>query len=363
MEDILRKLVAIRTVSGDAEAMHELLDYVDGFVAQRGMYVKRFTWNGYESLVATVKPGIKKPTVMLMAHADVVPADDMMFTMQEKNGTYIGRGVLDMKFAIATYLQIIDDIQADLQDYDIGLMITPDEEVGGRNGVAMLVNEGYIPKVCILPDGGDNWQVQTASKGMLLYEISVLGRSAHGSRPWLGDNALVKLLSVLDEIAALFPKHPHPDTNTISLNGITGGKAYSQIPSTATMNLDIRAINAVEYARIHSAVMRICENTDAACTVISDGVPTNYQLDDPYIAPYAALVTEITGIPMRGFTAMGASDARYYVPYGVPCILTYPTGGNLHASGEWIDVKATQQFKIIIKRYLDAIARHHDFTK
>src|ERR1051326_2061023 len=137
-EDILRKLIAFPTVSGDAEAMHQLLEYVSSFVTQRGMHVVWFKSNGFESIVATVKEGHKTPKVMLGAHADVVPAEAAMFTLRQEEGKYIGRGVLDMKFALASYLQIIDDIKDDLDAYDIGLMVTSDEEVGGLDGVAKL---------------------------------------------------------------------------------------------------------------------------------------------------------------------------------------------------------------------------------
>ncbi len=357
MEDILKKLVSFRTISGNAVEMHALLDYVDNFVSQRGMCVQRYVWNGFESLVATVRPDNKTPTVMLAAHADVVHATDDMFTMRTMDGKHIGRGVLDMKFAIAAYLQIIDSIQPILQNYDIGLMITSDEELGGSNGVAKLVDLGYIPKVCILPDGGDNWQVQTSSKGLLIYEISTTGKTAHGARPWLGDNALIKLISLLDEIASLFPKYPHSGTNTISLNGMSGGEALSQIPGFAKMIIDIRTTDSYQYAKAHEAVLRICARHKAVCTVMAEGAPTRYELNNPFIAPYAQLVTEITGIPMRGFSATGSSDARYYVPYGIPCILSYPNGGNLHCSDEWIEAAALQQFKTIIRRYLDKVAK------
>src|ERR1043166_9191828 len=99
MEDILRKLVAFPTVTGDQTAAHEAIDYIAGFLTARGMHLERFDSNGYESVIATVRPGHKNPKVLLAAHLDVVPAPDEMFGMRLKDGKYIGRGVLDMKFA------------------------------------------------------------------------------------------------------------------------------------------------------------------------------------------------------------------------------------------------------------------------
>ncbi len=357
MEEILRKLISYRTVSGDADAMRQLLDFVADYVTQRGMHVQRYEWNGYESLIATVLPGNKTPKVMLAAHADVVPADEPMFTMRTEDGKHIGRGVLDMKFAIAAYLQIINDIQNDLGRYDIGLMLTSDEEMGGDNGVAKLLDEGYLPQVFVLPDGGDNWQVQTGSKGILLYEISLVGKSAHGSRPWLGDNALLKLIAVLDEIAAMFPRHPQPDTSTISLTQMTGGQAPNQIPGTARMTIDVRAAGSEEYRRIASGINAICRQHDARCKLVSEGAPTSFSLKDPLIAPFVRHITDVTGIPVEGFYAPAASDARFVVPYGIPCILAYPTGGGHHGPEEWIDSIACQQFAVITRRYLDEVAK------
>jgi len=357
MEDILRTLIAFRTVSGDKQAADDCLRYCADFLAAHGMHIRRFEWNGFPSLVATTRAGSKTPRVMLAAHLDVVPAEAADFTLQKQDGVYLGRGVLDMKFAVAAYLQTVQDLGTDLRNYDFGIMLTTDEEVGGRDGVARLVDEGYIPGVCVLPDGGDNWNIQTASKGFLAFAISTEGKAAHGSRPWQGDNAITKLLGILDEIATLFPRIPDSDSNTISLNRITGGEAMNQVPSSATMSVDIRTINRSEHNRLFDAVTSICHKHGATYQHISDATPTSFDLQDPLIAPFADLVTKRTGVPQRGFRALGSSDVRFYVPFGVPCISVYPTGGHHHATGEWLDEQALSDFQAILADYLELTAR------
>jgi len=289
--------------------------------------------------------------------SDVTPAPPEAFNLKSRNGRYYGRGVLDMKFALASYLQIIDEIQDDLQSYDLGLMVTTDEENGGRDGTAKLVDEGYIPQVCVLPDGGDNWQIQTAAKGMWAFEVSATGRTAHGSRPWLGDNALDKLLAGLNEIRAIFPKHLHPDTNTITLSQMRGGDgALNQVPHSASMMIDIRTINAKEHARIYEEVERICRKRKLSQRHISDGAPSECSLTDPYIAPFVKLVEKEVGITVHGYHALGSSDIRFFVPFGVPCISVYPLGGNIHADDEWINIRAFGQFKAVTRQYLEKVA-------
>jgi acetylornithine deacetylase/succinyl-diaminopimelate desuccinylase-like protein len=356
MEEILRKLVAFPTVTGDSAAMHDLLTYVADFLVERGMHVEWFESNGFESIVATTKAGVKTPRVMLGAHADVVHAESDMFNLRVANSTYIGRGAYDMKFAIAAYMQIVEELRAEIDEYDFAIMLTSDEEFGGADGVLKLIDEGYLPEVCILPDGGDNWQIQTGSRGIQLYEISYAGRAAHGARPWLGDNALDKLVTIYDEIRGLFHDHPHPDISTVSLTRITGGDAPNQIPALASMTIDVRPAGSRDYQHLAEEIRRICSKHNATCRLISEGAPTAFSLEDPYIAPYVALVQQVTGTKVKGFFAPAASDARHYVPYGVPVISVYPTGGDHHGPHEWISINGCKDFKLITKKYLQEMA-------
>lgn len=356
MEKILAKLISFPTVTGDSQAAHELIEYVTDFVRTRGMHVERYMANGYESLVATTKPDDKKPTVMLAAHGDVVKAPDELFELRKEDDRLVGRGVLDMKAALAAYLQIIDEIQGNLQDYSLGLMITMDEEIGGTNSMPQLVAEGYRPKVCILPDGGDNWQIQVASKGVLLYKVTAYGRSSHSSRHWEGDNALKKLLPVLPKLEALFPSQSE-DTNTMSLNNISGGSVFTQVPNRAQAIFDIRTLNAVEHRRIQKAIQQICAENDVECTLEASGDPTSFDLQDPYIAPFVTLIEEVTGVKVQGVRTLATNDARFLAPFHIPCISFYPKGGGHHSPIEWIDMQAFDQLKVIIQSYVEQTAK------
>lgn len=355
MEEILRKLVAFPTVTGDSQSAHELMDYVAGFVTQRGMHVERYIANGYESLVATTRPYDKTPTVMLAAHADVVAAPEALFAMRRDGDRLYGRGVLDMKFALASYLQIIDELGNDLHRYRLGLMVTSDEETGGRDTMPMLMAEGYRPKVCILPDGGDNWQVQRASKGILVYTISAYGTSVHSSRHWQGDNALTKLLTIIPDLEALFPNQG-PDSNTISINRIKAGHALTQVPNKASMTLDIRSLDENEYVRLQNELHQLCERYGFEYKLEAEGEPTYFDFNNPYIDGYIRLIESVVGIKVNGSLTLGTNDARFMAPFGIPCISFYPTGGGLHSAEEWISHRAFQQFKDITAEYVKLTA-------
>jgi succinyl-diaminopimelate desuccinylase len=356
MEEILRKLVAFRTITGDETAAHQALDYVSSFVTERGIHVARYDSNGFESLVATVQPGSKTPKVLLAAHIDVVPAPDELFTLREESKKFYGRGVFDMKCAIAAYLQIVDDLKDHLNDYDFGIMITSDEECGGKNGIENLVKEGYMPKVCILPDGGDDWQIQLHSKGFMYLKITTQGKPAHGSRPWLGHNANLALLNIIHEAQALFPDAA-PETNTLNLGIINGGGAINQVADYAEASLDVRVISEPERARLLKALEQICAKHGGELTIDLNGAVGEFSLQNEYIAPFAKLITEITGVTVTGSRTLGSNDTRYFAAQNVPCISFYPTGGGHHGPDEWLDQKGFEQMHTIIKSYLEKIAK------
>jgi succinyl-diaminopimelate desuccinylase len=355
MEDILRKLISFQTITGNSQAAHELIEYVTDFVRKRGMHVERYISNGYESLVATSKPGDKQPTVMLAAHGDVVKAADGQFELRKEDGKLIGRGVMDMKCAMAAYLQVIDDIKDNIQDYSLGLMVTMDEEIGGNNSMPQLVAEGYRPKVCVLPDGGDNWQVQVASKGVLSYRLTAYGRSAHSSRHWEGDNALKKLLPILPKLEGLFPNQGR-ETNTLSVNGVNGGSAFTQVPNKAHAFLDVRTLDEAEHVRLQKTIPQLCEENGIECVLEASGHPTHFDLHDPYIEPFVKLIEQETRIEVRGVKTLATNDARFLVPHGIPCISFYPKGGGHHSPVEWIEAKAFEQLGTIIRKYVEQMA-------
>lgn len=356
MENILKKLVAFPTVTGDKNASHEAIDYIAGFLVERGMHVERFDSNGYESLVASVRLGQKQPKVMLAAHLDVVSAPEELFNVRQENGRFYGRGVLDMKFAIAAYMQFVDDIQDHLADYGFGILVTTDEETGGYDGVKALIKEGYLPQVCVLPDGGDNWQVQVHGKGFLRLKMASHGKAAHGSRPWLGKSAFEPLLKALHETESLFPENT-AQSNTYNLCHMTGGNTGNQVADYAEALLDFRLKSKQEMNRIQQATQAICDKYGVELHIQLVGSPVEFSLKNPYIAPFVRHITDVTGIAVKGSHTLGSSDARYFSEVDVPCVSLYPAGGGHHGNEEWLSEEGFYQFKEVLDRYMNEIAR------
>ena len=69
------------------------------------------------------------------------------------------------------------------------------------------------------------------------------GTSAHGSTPWIGDNAVVKAIDVFRQIESLpFARESSDlfDRPSINLGRIAGGDAINRVPDSCVIDVDIR---------------------------------------------------------------------------------------------------------------------------
>lgn len=345
--------MAFRTVTGEQQAASACLDYVDDYLSARGMHVSRSESNGFPSLVATTRKS-KAPKLMLQAHIDVVSAPDDCYKLHEKRGRLMGRGVFDMKFAAAIFMKITDDLQGTLTDHDFGIMLTSDEEVGGADGVKALLNDGYKPAVCLLPDAGDDWRIETSHKGCWTVRVRAGGMAAHGSRPWEGENAIDRLVDMLSETRKLF-EGQHADTDTLSINEIVGGSATNQVADKAQATLDIRFVSEASYGRIHKKVNAIAKRHGVLLEDIRNIRISTTDVAHPLVASFLKVAKQIHGRPLNQVRSLGTSDAYYFADMGIPVILVRPGGGSAHGDGEWIDKEGLEKYYRVVKAYVEEV--------
>lgn len=359
MDVILRDLIAIPSVTGDEAASKQVINYGARFLKKRGMKVEQFAKNGFHSLVTTTK-NTKKPKVMLAAHLDVVAAPSAMFNLRLEDGRYYGRGVWDMKFAAALYLRLVNELQDTLSEYDFGIMLTTDEEMFGDYGTGLIINDqGYRPEVCILPDAIAPWHIQTSAKGCYFGEVKVLGISAHGSRPWEGDSASIKLIHILQEITELFKDAQQPDTITLNIGILqAGGTSINQIPDNASAALDIRFVKQQDFDTVIAQIEDICARGGGTLkTIGSLRRAVQCDLQHPLVRSFLRQVQLQHGSLPPSIATHGTSDARYFPELNIPCILISPKGGGYHGNDEWLDQADYYTYYQVLREYIEDVAR------
>ena len=101
-----------------------------------------------------------------------------------------------MKGALAALICAVHD--ATLQDaVRVRLICVPDEESENveNRSTDVLVKEGIDADFAITGEP-TNLHIGVQAKGVLALRLEVVGTAAHGSTPWLGDNAILKAATV-----------------------------------------------------------------------------------------------------------------------------------------------------------------------
>jgi succinyl-diaminopimelate desuccinylase len=354
--ELLGRLTAMRTLTHDLPANDRAITFIQEFLEERGMHTQRFEQHGYHSLLATTQPGCTAPTVLLSGHIDIVPTELDDYQLSVDGDKLRGRGVADMKFAIAGYLELVDTLQDQLHELDFGICITSDEEIGGRNGTGALVKKlGLAPNVVIVPDGGENWKIETFSKGVQWIKLRANGKSAHASRPWEGKNAISPLLAAIRDIEAMIPASSNRRATTLSVGTIAGGSSGNQVPAAAGAMLDIRYGSQAEFEQLFPKIKTVAARHNVEAISVADGPPTTNDPKDPYIRRFRELIIAAGKKPGTSYS-YGATDGRYFSALGIPTIIVSPESGGRHTKNEWLSLSGFETFRKILHQYVTQVA-------
>lgn len=364
LTNYLSTLVAMPTQTADKEENKKAIDWVEKQLTPLGLHIKRHSFNGYSTLVATTQP-TQTPDLFLVAHIDVVPASLDLFAAVIDNEKLFGRGVYDMKMAIACYLLLFKELERELNKLNIGLMITSDEEVGGMNGVKQLLDLGYSSKIAFLPDGGFNWNFEEEAKGVLQLCLTAKGKAAHSSRPELGESALLALLPALQKIQTFFDlKRESCDAYypTCNLGVLRAGEVVNQVPDCAQAHLDIRYPFSFKRDALFADLLNLIEEHPLLeVKVTAEGSSHQVDLELPPFLLFKRLAKELHGIEVGKMRSSGASDARFFGEKNIPVLVIAPRGGEIHSQKEWIDLKDLTRFYIVLKEWVIELKSNNFF--
>ena len=209
------------------EGMQAAAAFVYGWLEARDVEVKGETHNGRPVLAATVGAA-QGPTVVLHGHLDVVPGNQDQFTPRVEGDRLIGRGAYDMKGGLAAMMCAVREL-ADQDAVKVHFVCVSDEESDEQKHRAsdFVVEKGYVGDFAITGEPTD-LRIGIQAKGVLGLRLEVRGRSAHGSTPWLGDNAVLKAVDTFRAIESMpFTRASSElfDRPSISLGRIIGGDA------------------------------------------------------------------------------------------------------------------------------------------
>ena len=358
---ITSDLIKIPSTKDNKKARRAVIKYVREYFKDSQVYTKEIEHNDVYSIVITLKKE-KSPFLLFNGHLDVVPGKDKQFKPFVRKNKLYGRGSGDMKGGVAIMIMVLKELAKRKKKVSVGLLLTTDEEVGGANGVGYLVKkQGYGANLVIVPDGGKNLQeIILKQKGILHIKIMAHGIATHGSRPFLGENAIEKLLLYYRNIQEIIPPITKREwKNTFNVGKIIGGKGINMVPDYAEMFLDIRTTKQGEKERLLAKIKKIVGNKNVE--IIAEGEPFIQSKTNPLVKMYVKVAIEVMGVKPSFGQVEGASDGRFFSAKGIPTIITKINCRNIHGDDEWIDISQMELFYNILIQMVKKLNSEENF--
>ena len=341
---ILDRLISFKSVTPQGlDALEFIADYLKPL--------------GFKCLIKTFGPkdevanlyavrGNQAPNICFAGHVDVVPplnedlwqSDPFKMTIKDDN-IVVGRGVVDMKGAIACALAAVEKFIREYEDHNgsISFLLTTDEEGDGTYGLQKMLE--YIkdtqPKIdfCILGEPttrrniGDT--IKIGRRGSINFDLKIKGKQGHVAYPDKAINPMpikTKILydlvtNKLDDGTEFFQSSNLEITSMEGVNLVT-----NIIPESVKVKFNIRFNDHHTPQTLIDRVTGVIEQYSSA-----------YELHNtcsslPFIQAYskqmqcfADLVQQETNIKPDIETNGGTSDARFIhryaqvVEFGLNC--------------------------------------------
>ena len=251
---LVSQLIAVRSVNPglvpDAEGEKGMAEFCSQWLGDRGFEVHRLEkHSGRPSIVAIARGTGGGRSLKLNGHLNTVGVasyEGDSFEPQARNGKLYGRGAFDMKGGIAA--MVIAAVRATSRGPlrgDVIVACVCDEENSSYGTEEVLEHVTADAAVITEPS---HLEVTLAHKGFALFDVEIVGRTAHGSQPELGIDAIAKAghfliaLEQLGQRLAEGPRHPLLGTGAVRASLIHGGEELFTIPAHCRVTVERRTV-------------------------------------------------------------------------------------------------------------------------
>jgi acetylornithine deacetylase len=302
-------------------------------------------------------PKTEAPKLLLLAHMDTVSAQGMKkpFAATLKDGAIHGRGACDDKGPFSTAFAVLTGLRRQKVplNYDVTFVGTVDEECS-MSGAAMFAKSSGDYDLCVAlePTG---LQLINAHKGVYRFQVITKGKAAHSSAPERGDNAIVKMHSIMGDLLAYGEKiaqQSDPDLGNASLamTQINGGTVINIIPDKCTLSVDIRLLPLQGPKQTGSELKKLVGDRGAIRKIFATKA-IHSSLEEQEIQLFQKSI-QTAGFSAQAATAAYATDCSKLTRKG-PCVVWGP--GHIeqaHKPEEYIEISQIEGACRILTHYL-----------
>ncbi len=358
--DLLDALVRIDSanpsLSDGAPGEAEIATYVADWARAAGLGVEVLERvPGRPSVLVRGGRAVGGRRLLLCGHLDTVGLagmDEPLIPRVEDDRLY-ARGAYDMKAGLAAALVACRDAVAAGIAGEVVVAAVADEEhasIGVQEVLAHLTGTTFDAAVVTEPT---ELAVATGHRGFVWTDVTVTGVAAHGSRPHLGVDAILKtgpLLAAFADLDRELATRPHPFLGPGNLHGslIAGGTEESTIPDRCVFTVERRTLPGETVATVEADVDALLQRARAAdpdlvvsarTTLARD--PFETPADATIVTSLSAASAAVSGRVAESVPVSYWADSAFIAAAGIPTLLYGPDGDGAHADVEWVSLSGT----------------------
>jgi len=355
--EFLRELIKINTTNPPGLEMalaqyisnvlnsHGIISHTDDLGEKRG------------NVIGRISGSKERQALLFNGHLDVVPPGEISWKYDPfagviEAGKMYGRGTSDMKGGLAAIVMaacLIAEAGIALKG-DLLIAGTAGEEVDSL-GAFNLVEKGYLQDVgaAVIAEPSD-LKIFSATKGALWMEFTTTGKTAHGSMPQYGNNAILQmnaLISKLNSYQFQYETHSLLGGPTMNIATIRGGVKTNVVPDSCVLTVDIRTVPGQEHQKIIDDMESIMQELEheiegfqGSLKVTNNRSAVETEADSPFIQLGVKTAKEVLGLDLVPCGVNYYTDASVFVPaLGIPTIIFGPGDEKLaHQPNEYVEI-------------------------
>jgi len=369
---LLRELIALPSVNPaflagapDLTGEKRVADFLAFNADREGLEIEfQEVFPGRSNLLVRLTPpgGKALRSILLAPHLDTVGGTPGQFIPALKNGRLSGRGACDTKGSVAAMFSALLAVASSglrPKETEIVFAGLVDEE-NGQTGSRKLAASGFKADLAIVGEP-TRLDVITAHKGDLWLRLETRGRSAHGSVPHLGRNAVHTAARVVELLETTYAtqlkrrRHPLLGHGTVNVGAIRGGVQANIVPDECSAIIDRRTLpgetessvcrELAALFRSHKLAVKIHDTKGAPCD------PLETDPDHPLVRQFLRSAGKRCTKGVAFFC-----DAAPLAAAGTPAIVFGP--GDLaqaHTADEWIAVESLDRGTAVLTRFLRSL--------
>ncbi|MFX0168772.1 MAG: M20/M25/M40 family metallo-hydrolase [Candidatus Hodarchaeota archaeon] len=382
--NLLRKLVEINTtVTSDTRMGYAECSEIIRLEAQRlglGTEVldgRDVTIDGESRPNVLVSlDGTSDVDVLLVTHLDVVPADPAKwktppFQLRVTKDRAYGRGAADDKSNIVAALSAMRELAKGEPEVNIKLIITVDEEIGGRAGIGYLFDDiGIEGDAGVVIDSAPNY-ISVGASGALWGQLIIKGQGGHSGHPEQADNAIYRATAYIEKLKGYHtrvskirsglnapPEGPFPKVHgRFTVTMIQAGEKENVIPAECEIRFDRRLIPEEDPKKAEADLWDYMQKLAKSQKVTVDDFKIlnsikGYFTDanQPFIQHFSDLAREVVGKSLPIVADLGGNDGAHLAQAQIPtvCFGTIRHDTNYHAPNEFVYLKDVQIIRDVL---------------